>query len=303
MMRDIRQRGEYLLARIGLSTFRRLPLPAATGMAHAIADTFYAMCRQRRRIAVNNILGAGIVSEPKAARLMARQSFRHFAELLVETLHADKLTANDNNFSWEIHPDSQPLLDDPKRKFILASGHLGSWEIGAQALSHRKPITAVARNVNNPYVDRYLKKINPRRRIRQISKYGGQPFRMLSMVNDGEILALMIDQHARQQSVWVDFFDRPVACYTAVALLPLVLRCPLCFASCIRTAAGQYRMTLSEPLSVERTGDRNADVRRVLGDLNQRLETAIRRYPEQYLWAHRRWRTLPPHHVDWRQNP
>ncbi len=293
MLGDLGHRGEYLLARTGLSLFRRIPLPAAVIAAYAMGDTFFLLGRRRRAIAVNNILSAGLAATPAQARLLARKSFRHFAELLVETLHANSLTSDPTRFSWRIHPDSRPLLEDPQCRFILASGHLGNWEIGAQVLSQRKPVTAVARNLNNPYLDRYLKKLNPRQRIRQIPKHGDQPFRMLNMVQEGEILALMIDQHARQHSVWVDFFGRPAASYTAVALLPLVLRCPVCFADCIRTTGGQYSITLTDPVSIERSGDREADIRRILRDLNVRLETAIRRCPEQYLWAHRRWRKPP----------
>lgn len=291
MMHDIRQRSEYLLARIGIAAFRRLPLPVATGMAHRLADVFYFTAPQRRRIASDNILNADLVASPNDARRMARRSFRHFAELLAETFHAPALLGNDRNFHWHIHPDSQSLIEDPKQRFILASGHLGNWEIGVQALSLRKPVTAITRHLNNPYIERYLKTINPRRHIRQIPKHGEHPFRMLTMLDEGEILALMIDQHARRQAVHVDFFGRPAACYPAVALLPLVLGCPLCFASCIRAPRRQYHITLSEPLRVERTGDRKADIRRILEALNRRLETAIRHNPEQYLWAHRRWRT------------
>ncbi len=297
MLRDIRYRAEYLPARIGLGVFRRLPLPAATIAAHMLADTAFLLDRRRKLTAVQNILRAGLESEAAAARNLARRSFRHFALLLAETLHAgtltERATGSESRITWRIHPQTRELLEDPDRHFVLAAGHLGNWEIGAQALAQYKPLTTVARHVNNPYLEAYLRRINPRRHIRQMPKYGADPFRMLNMPRSGEILALMIDQHARKQSVWLDFFGRPAASYTAVALLPLILRCPLCFGSCIRKGTGRFEMSLSEPLAIRRSGDRSADTRRILAELNRRLEQAIRQYPEQYLWAHRRWRDPP----------
>ncbi len=299
MLRDARHRLEYLLARGGLAAFNRLSLTAAIRMAQTLGDGIYVLDSARRRVAVDNILRAGLASSPAGARRLARASFRHFAAVIVEGLRASSLlgaNADDPRWTWEIHPASQVLIDDPERSLILAGGHLGNWEIGAQALAQRKPLTAIARNLSNPYLNRYLRQINPRNMIRQIPKYGEHPFRLLELLRKGEVLGLMIDQHARQQIVRVDFFGRPASSYAAVALLPMIARCPLCFGACIRTGNGRFTMILSEPLTIKRTGNRNADVVRILTDLNQRLEAMIRRYPEQYLWAHRRWRDPPPEH-------
>lgn len=297
-MKDIQYRLEYLLTRAGFAIFDRLSLDKAIGVAGLLADVFFRICRRRREVAIDNIMASGIVSAPMEAGALARESFRHFALMLVETMHARDLLSGPAQgaacLTWNVHPESQKLLEDPDQPFILACGHLGNWEIGAQALAGLKPVAAVARHMNNRYLESYLRQRNPRRRLRQLPKYGNNPLRMLDLANQGEVMALMIDQHARQQSIWLDFLGRPASSYTAVALLPLVLRVPLCFGYCVRTGRTEFKMTLSEPLDISRSGNRDADIRRILSDLNRRLEDAIRLFPGQYLWAHRRWREPVP---------
>ena len=88
----------------------------------------------------------------------------------------------------------------------------------------------------------------------------------------------------------VDFFGHPAQTHTSAALLHLVAKAPLCFAACWRTGPMSFELETSPPIKHERTGKKDNDIRAILEELNHHLEGMIRRHPEQYLWAHRRWR-------------
>jgi KDO2-lipid IV(A) lauroyltransferase len=93
----------------------------------------------------------------------------------------------------------------------------------------------------------------------------------------------------------VDFFGRPAATHTTLPMLHLLSGAPLVFGYCLRTAPGRFVLRSSGLIEHRRTGDRRQDCRRILDRLHSSLEAAIRQNPDQYLWAHSRWK-----HGHWR---
>jgi len=292
MFRRIRYLIEYALLRAAIFPLDVLPLAAASRLASRFADLAFALARSRRRLAIENLVAAGLCDRDRAADL-ARASFRHFAVLIVESLKAPQfLGVSDWRDHVTVHapPETMQLLDDSARGMILATGHLGCWEVGAQAVSYHKPVVAIARRMNNPYADSFMHRRRAGHRFRTTPKRGASGRRLLDIVANGEALAVMVDQHARSRGIVLDFFGRPAATYTSPARLHLTTGAPVCFAVCVRTATGIYDLHISEPLSYSQTSDKDKDLRAILEDLTARLEQAVRRHPDQYLWAHRRWR-------------
>ena len=116
------------------------------------------------------------------------------------------------------------------------------------------------------------------------------PARFASILRDGEVLALLGDQFAGPRGVMIDFFGHPASTHSTAAMLHLVTRAPMCFAWCRRTGPMKFEIGTTGLIRHERSGDRKRDVREILERLNHELERVIREAPEQYLWAHRRWR-------------
>jgi KDO2-lipid IV(A) lauroyltransferase len=278
---------------MALSLIDGLSLPAAGKVVTRLADLAYFFSFSRRKTAKTNILRSGIVTDHREAAAMARESFRHFALLVLESLKSDRLLNADN---WrdmvdiDVHPETLALFEKPGQGVILVSGHLGNWEIAAQLLSHLKPVVGVTRDMNNPYADRLIKQRKPRNRFSLTPKHHADSARFLSVLKEGNILALLIDQHASRKGMLIDFFGIPASTHTSPALLHLVTRTPICFGYCIRTGPMSYRLKASAPIVHESTGRREDDVKSILKELTGRLEQAIRENPLQYLWAHRRWR-------------
>lgn len=270
-----------------------LPLGLAVWLASRLADAAFALDRGRRRVAVDNLLLSGIESDRRAATRLARRSARHFAAVVVETLKAGRLLRGDawhQRVTFRIPESVWPLLRDPRRGLLLATGHFGNWELGAQAFSRLKPVVAAARRVSNPHVDRLLQRRKPAAGFRLVPEWFGSSTRYTEALAAGEALAVLIDLDARGEGIKLDFFGRPAATHVTVAMLHLVTKAPLVFATCRRLGGGRFEIVLSEPIERRPTGDKQADVRAVLGRLNGELEAAIRAAPEQYLWAHSRWK-------------
>ncbi|MBN2492169.1 MAG: lysophospholipid acyltransferase family protein [Planctomycetes bacterium] len=293
---SLRHRLEYLGLKLGLLLIDRLPPAATVWLARAVADLWYAVDARRRQIACENILRSGVAASPRAAARIARASFRHLPLVVLESLRSERLFARGNwreRVVFEAPAETMALLAAPGQGLILVSGHLGNWEIAAQLLSKTKPVTGITRGMNNPLAHALMLRRKPRARFTLMPMHDANPARFFAVLRRGDVLALLMDQHARRRGMMVPFFGTPASTHTSPALLHLVTGAPLCFGYCVRTGPGAFRLVAGPPLSHPPTGRREEDIRTILEALNRQLEDAIRRYPEQYLWVHRRWRERP----------
>ena len=177
---------------------------------------------------------------------------------------------------------------------ILVTGHLGNWELGGAYLNARGvPTGAIYRGMENPLFDAYV--------ARGRAKLGAELIRDLvaarrvpRALGAGYVIAFLSDQDALGlASTFVPFFGRPARTPRGAGVFALRLRTPIIFASCTRLPNGTYRFAI-EDVPVHDTGDREADIDRVVLTCNQALERHIRRTPGQYFWHHRRWKRQPP---------
>ncbi len=276
----------------------RLPLSAAIGFARGLADLWFVLGAKRRRIAVENIQRAGMARTPADARRMARESFRHFATVAVESALSARLLDPEHwqeRVELEIAPESERLIRDPHQGVIICSGHLGNWELAAQIVSFIKPVIGIASRMTNPATDKIVQQRRSGHEYQVAPKHAPEdPRRMLRILKQGSALAILGDQNATPDGVWVPFFGRPACTHRSIPIVHMVTGAPMLFGYCVRIGPGRFRMVAGPPITVPRTGDREADTRAILREYHARLEAAIRAYPEQYLWAHRRWRTPPP---------
>ena len=280
---------EYWAARLALFGVDLLPPAAASRWGGWLGVLWWTADRPRRRVATSNILRARVAGDPAEARAIGRAAARHMGMVLVESMKSALVLDDPDRVPARIPDDVQAVLDDPERGLIVVSGHFGNWELAGQWLSRYKPVAGISRPMNNPRVQELALSRRPRREFRMIPTYDPDPGRFIRLLGDGEILALLVDQHARR-GVDVPFFGHPAKTHATAAMLHLVTRASLCFAVCRRAAPMTFELTLSPLIEQERTGNRKADVEAILVTLNRHLEEAIRRDPDQYLWGHRRWR-------------
>jgi Kdo2-lipid IVA lauroyltransferase/acyltransferase len=284
---------EYAGLKATLSLVDCLPLGVAETIAGGVADLFYMLNAPRRRLARENIRRAGIADSPAEADRIARAAFRSFALVAVESLNYARYMGGEHyreRAVFDIPADTLAQLQRPEQGMIVVTAHLGNWEVGGKLLSHLKPVTAIARKMNNPLTERVLERRNAGTRVTLTPKRDADARRFIRALRRGDALALLVDQHARDHGLMVDFFGTPASTYPTPALLHLRTRAPLIFGCCLRTGPMNFRLVLNSPIEHAATGDRDLDVRLILAEINRQVETAIRGAPEQYLWGHRRWR-------------
>jgi KDO2-lipid IV(A) lauroyltransferase len=283
---------EYLAAATAFYVVSVIPLPLVLGLADGVARLIFFCWRTRRDIAVDNLLQSKLCATPAEARHLALAAFRNFTYMVVETIVARRRITDanwDQHVKLQLSPEAEKLLREPGRGIIVASAHLGNWEVAAHAASRFKQMCVIYRPFNNPYLERVSHARRSGENIRFVSRNERSPMRFLQSLVNGEILALMIDQAAITDRVSVEFFGRPAWTTKAVAMMHLTTRAPLVAAFAVRTGPLRYEVRAVGPIACPRTGDREKDAFEITQALTREIEKIVREFPEQYLWGHKRW--------------
>jgi Kdo2-lipid IVA lauroyltransferase/acyltransferase len=118
---------------------------------------------------------------------------------------------------------------------------------------------------------------------------------VLKALRDGDLVGIPFDQNAkRSEAIFVPFFGEPAATAGGVARLAMLSGVPVVPVFIIREPDGRsYRIEIQDEIPLQRTGDGDADATENTRRFVKAVEDMVRRYPEQFLWTHRRYRTRP----------
>lgn len=290
---------EYLLLAGLWWLYRLVPVRWAYGIGWGIGAGAFALLRgtRRARVATDNVLIAGLAKTRREAYRIARNSLGHFVGHVCEALRASEVVTRENWRDYveiEMSPASRELLFSPSGPVILATGHLGSWEAGITAIVSARPMLAVARMMDNGYVQRFLERHNFRGGITILSKRNGFSGSLMHRWKETRAaLTILFDQWC-SSGVPVPFFGHTVPAYTSPARLHVRTGAPVIVGGFLRTGTLRYKMVaIGDPIVAVPEGEHDVVLRDLTAEMIRRLETVIRMAPEQYLWIHRRWRGIP----------
>ena len=167
----------------------------------AFARALFPFFRKRRRIAIDNILKAGITDDPKEAARIARASWGHLAGHICEALCVPHVVTKEN---WRAHLDVSEgapetvrlLLEETEKPILLVSAHHGVWEAATNILSFARPMIAVARVMNSRLVARWMKKHHFRGPVTVIDKkHGFTPAILRQWAGTRAAMTILMDQY------------------------------------------------------------------------------------------------------------
>jgi Kdo2-lipid IVA lauroyltransferase/acyltransferase len=177
---------------------------------------------------------------------------------------------------------------DSGKPAILFSAHMANWELPAIRDKTGLAINIVYRKPNNPGVDSLLRHARSRGCVSQIEKNAAGTREIISVLRRNGVVGMLVDQKLNE-GLAIPFLGRDAMTGAAIAHLALKFDCPLYPFRIERLPGCRFRLTAFPPLKIARTGQKDADTRTILTDMNRVLEGWIRATPEQWLWIHRRW--------------
>ena len=272
---------------------RRLPLPAALALGRGLGTTMRVLAKKRYRVALKNLRIAYGDTLPQAEQeRIARDCFRHFGMFFMESIQFAYMSDEEVNRRIDVTGYAEfAELMERKKGCLFISGHLGNFEIMGRWLAPRGyPIIALARENRDPGTTDIMSDLRERMGIKVITL--GQSLKpVLVGLKKNACIAIICDQNATD--VFVPFFGHPTGTVDGPARIALPMGAPMLFPYCVRDGRGQYKIVNTGVYEAVSTGDEQADVERVMTEVNARLEAIIREYPEQWLWFHNRWKSSP----------
>jgi KDO2-lipid IV(A) lauroyltransferase len=184
---------------------------------------------------------------------------------------------------------------DKGRGVLVLTGHLGAWELSSFYHSLMGyPMSLVIRRLDNPLVDGFVNGIRSMHGNRVIHK---DDFArgLLTAMHRGETVGILMDTNMTPpQGVFVPYFGVEACTATAMARVALKTNAAVLPGFLVWEAAeGRYVLRFGQELELVRTGDAETDIVANTALFTATIEAYVRRYPEQWLWVHRRWKTRP----------
>lgn len=296
-MRALSDYAVYLAVRIFFCVIQALRIESCDVVARVLAWVATDVIPVRRRVVDENLQIAFPDLSAAERRQLARAMWHHLVLMVCEIAHLPRKVHETNwrKFVYfrDLEEITRPLLS--QRATVLVSGHFGNFEMASYMLGLLGvPTYAIARPLDNPWLDRFVTRLRTSTGQRMLPKQGSaeQANRMLEARG---ALALLGDQHAGPKGCWVQFFGRPASCHKAIAVFSLTTDSPLLVTYAIRTGRPlQFEIGLVGAADPREKTAATEGVRAMTQWYNERLEDMVRMAPAQYWWLHRRWKGSPP---------
>jgi KDO2-lipid IV(A) lauroyltransferase len=291
-LRAFRSRFLYRALILITAIGRRIPLPVGRALGRLLGRLAWHLVPRERNKALHNIGLAFPEWDEKKKRDTIRAMFRHFGMSLFEIawLWNMDLATRDRTTTFE---GSEPMLKliDEKRGVVLFTAHVGNWEWLSIAMGlFSRPTSVLQRERDSPEMGRYITEFRARVGVQSIDR--GSPAaarQMINAIRSGGILAFLLDQNMRTESVKVPFFGRPAP--TPIGPVKFAIRTEAMVVTALqeRRPDGTHHIRILEPIACKRTDDPTELAARI----TREIEEHIRRVPEQWVWMHDRWRERP----------
>jgi KDO2-lipid IV(A) lauroyltransferase len=292
----MRRKLEYAVAWPFIKILGAMPRPLARGFAIGLAQIVYLLHGRLRRVGMRNLeLAFPEKSRAERAHIL-RGEFTSLGRQLAEVCHFPGYTLE--NVEQVVIYDG---LENYERAYAREKGvlfltaHFGGWELSAFTHSlHGHWMHVVMRPMDNVYLDRTIRRYRTMHGNKTVDK---DDFvrGLLAAMKAGEVVGILMDTNMTPpQGIFVDFFGIP-AC-TASGLARIALRTDAAVVPTFTiwdAALDKYRLRFDPALELIRTGDQEADIAANTQMFTTVIEDYVRKYPEQWLWVHRRWKTRP----------
>jgi Kdo2-lipid IVA lauroyltransferase/acyltransferase len=297
---------EYGVARAMLTGLGWLPRRLAIATGRGVARIAYGLSDRLRSTGFRNLELAFPEMNDRERERILRGCFTSLGRLLGEFSQFPRATPESLRRIVECQGlENLEAARASGHGVILFTGHLGAWELSSFALSaFGYPLSFLVRRIDNPLVEQMIERTRTRFGNRSIDKRAAmRP--MLRTLRAGETLGTLVDLNTQpHEGIFVDFFGIPasttsglatLALHTGAAVLPVF----------VPWDEKQQRFTLriDPPLAITPTGNQSEDIRQLTSLFTSVVESYVRKYPEQWLWIHKRWNTRPEKDANFYVNP
>jgi KDO2-lipid IV(A) lauroyltransferase len=273
-----------------------LPRSAAIFAGKLLAGAAYHLHRRLRRVGFRNLELALPALDQAERQAIVRGVFMNLGRLLGEFSQFPKITRqNIANLVEYDGLENYTSASERGRGVLMLTGHVGAWELCAFAQGvYGHPLSFLVRRLDNPLLDRMVSRYRELSSNRTIDKNRAVKT-VLETLRRGEDVGLLIDANTMlDQGVFCDFFGVPACSTTGLAVFALRADAPVVPGFLIwDERLKKHRLRFEPEIPLIRTGDFKEEVMLNTSRFTKVIEEYARRYPDQWLWVHKRWHTRP----------
>ena len=292
----MRRKLEYAAAWPFIKTLGILPRPLSRAFAIAISQVVYLFHFRLRQVGMRNLAMVFPEKSDAQQKQILRGVFTSLGRQLAELCQFPKYTA-ENVDEVVVYDglENYELAYARQKGVLFLTAHFGGWELSAFAHSlHGHRVNIVMRPMDNEYLDRMLQSYRTMHGNKVVPK---DDFvrGLLGAMKCGETVGILMDTNMTPpQGVFVDFFG--IQACTASGLARIALRTDAAVVPGFTIwdeKLEKYRLRFDPAVELIRTGNLEADIVANTQKFTKVIEDYVRKYPEQWLWVHRRWKTRP----------
>jgi KDO2-lipid IV(A) lauroyltransferase len=299
----------YIAVRILSIIFLFVPVSAALWLGRRMGSIAFFLNRKRRMVAYANLKSAFAKEKtPQELRRITKRVYANLVQTFIEILNLTKVSRAYNDRYVEV-VDMERIQNASKsgRGTILLTGHFGDWELSSLTSAIEGfPILVLAREQKMRRLNELLNRLRESKGCTVIRK-GFSTKNILKALHEKKMVGILSDQDAGRSGTFVNFFGRPtsthagpmeIAKHTDSIVLPNFI---------VRTHGPYHKLYLEEYIDFRNlTGpdDPSAgsgsvlslpkdDIKEGLQKFASLLEKYVRKYPDQWLWLHKRWKSTP----------
>jgi len=289
------ERLEAAAVQVVLRILGRVPHAVARQLCGALAALCYWFWPRLRRVGLFNLRLAFPSWTDRQRRKVIYGLFQNFGRMLADFAHFPRWNrANIEKLIIYDGFENYARAQARGRGVMFLTAHFGNWELGSFAHGvYGYPCHFVVRKLDNPLIDQLIN------RYRCLS--GGKAIDksefargILRAFGEGRAVGILIDQNMQAtEGVFVNFFGRLACTTTGPARVARKTGVPIVLGLVIwDRKLGKYRLRFESVEWIKRE-DPEQEILENTANFTRLIEECARRYPDQWLWVHRRWKTRP----------
>jgi KDO2-lipid IV(A) lauroyltransferase len=286
----------YVLAKAGLFILGVLPEGISYQIGGFLGLAGYILDSKHRKVVFKNIRTAFPGMKTGEVKRIARRSFMHFGMIIVD--YGKAFVKGPLWFLKRSEMSGYKSVVEYMKKSgkgaIILLAHLGVWEVlGSMCIVENVNINVIARPLKNRFINNLIKEIRERFPQKVIDKMGA-----VSSIGDilrkNEIVGILADQRAGGRGIFVDFFGEKASTVATPAVLAVKTDTALFPVFGLRTNKSRFRLYVQNKIE---SSDFKGTFDEKIFEITQRyahiVEREVKKFPEQYFWMHRRWKSVP----------
>ena len=243
----------------------------------------YFLIKSRRLLTINNIENAFPEKSMKEIKKIAKESYKNMGKMIMTSIFLSEITSNKNTYI-ENEELIRKISFEAEKSIILVSLHLGGFEAGS-VMRNIREFYAVFRKQKNKRLNSLMNKWRTEGGLNPI------PLRDNDMLNNvlknKTIIALASDHFG--SDVEIEYFGRKTTAVTGPVLLALKHKTPLVLAYAV-FEGDKIKVVIDKLIEIEKKENLKETLKYNMQKIYYEFENIIRKYPEQYMWQHKRWR-------------